>query len=210
MKRTNNYLIQAQQAKQRFLGYDQESLIRKHGLRADDCYIYVNLLCKQYRISRATGDMAFCTGADWQDGNTYEEVMTLLDLLCDSREDRCISGQWQNMQAFGMQFHQNLLEDRKDPFAALLDADPGLLHRAAQALHAQTIPGGDVGYAFPLFEDLKIGLLFWHGDEEFYPRVRYLWDANARQYIRYETMYFATSLLRQSIISTASEEAGGE
>lgn len=201
MARTNNYLIQAQQAKQRFLTYDQETLIRKHRLASDDQYLYVNLLCKQYRISRTTGDLDFQQGDSWRDGNTYEEVMTLLDLLCDSRDDRCLSGNWQNMQSFGLQFHQNLLEDRQDPFAMLLDRDPGILHRAAQVLRAQTIPGGDVGYAFGLFEDLKIGLLFWHGDEEFFPRVRYLWDANARQYIRYETMYFAADLLRQSIRS---------
>ena len=199
MARTNNYLIQAQQAKQRFLTYDQEKLIRKHGLDWDDQYLYVNLLCKQYRISRTTGDLEYRTGDSWQDGNTYEEVMTLLDLLCDSRDDRFLSGHWQNMQSFGLQFHQNLLEDRADPFAMLLDENPRLLHRAAEALRAEPLPGGDMGYAFELFEGLKIGLLFWHGDEEFYPRVRYLWDANARQYIRYETMYFAVDLLRRRV-----------
>jgi hypothetical protein len=74
-----------------------------------------------------------------------------------------------------------------------------LLHRAAKALGADVIKGGDMGYAFTLFEGLKIGLLFWHGDEEFLPRIRYLWDANAKQYIRYETMYFAVDLLLRRI-----------
>lgn len=199
MARTNNYLLQAAQAKKRFLTYDQEKLIRKFSLASDADYLYVNLLCQPYRISRSTGNLQKREGAAWLDGNSYEEVMTLLDLLCDSRDDRRLAGTFQSMQTFGMQFHQNLLEDARDPFAEIIDANPTLLHRAAAALGAEALSGADMGYAFELFDGLKIGLLFWHGDEEFAPRVRYLWDSNARQYIRYETMYFAVSLLRRRI-----------
>ena len=94
MGKVNNYLIQAQQAKARFLTYDQQALIRKFRLRADEDYLYVKFLCKPYRISRTTGDVEFREGERWLDGNTFAEVMTLLDLLCDSREDRWISGRW--------------------------------------------------------------------------------------------------------------------
>ena len=195
----DNYAIQAEEARLRFLTYDQERLIKKFRLEHDDIYFYVNFLCKQYRVSRKTGDMEFRDGDAWRDGNTYEEVMTLLDLLCDSRDDRWISGRWSNMQSFGLQFHQNLLEERRDPTAERVDRNPQLLHRAAKALGAEAIAGGDIGYAFELFDGLKIGLLFWHGDDEFLPRIRYLWDANAKQYIRYETMYFAVDLLLRRI-----------
>ena len=199
MARVNNYLIQAQQAKKRFLTYDQQKLIRKFDLQFDPEYLYVNLLCKQYRIERTTGDLHRRDGETWSDGNSYEEVMTLLDLLCDSRDDRCLAHTWQNMQTFGLQFHQNLLEEPRDPTAERFDRNPQLLHRAAKALGADVIKGGDMGYAFELFEGLKIGVLFWHGDDEFLPRIRYLWDANAKQYIRYETMYFAVNLLLRRI-----------
>lgn len=200
MARTNNYLIQAAQAKKRFLTYAQNDLIRKFKLNFDGEYLYVNMLCKPYRINRTTGDMESRIGEDWQDGNSYEEVMTLLDLLCDSREDRWISGRWKNMQAFGMQFHQNLLEDTRDPVAECFDREPERLHRACAALGAEKIPGGDYGYAVELFDGLKIGILFWHGDEEFAPRIRYLWDENAKMYIRYETMYFAVGLLKKQLL----------
>ena len=199
MTRKNNYLIQAQQAKARFLTYDQEKLIRKFGLQCDAQYLYIDLLCKPYRLNRVSGDLQRLHGEEWIDGNTYEEVMTLLDLLCDSRDDRRLAHSWQNMQSFGLQFHQNLLEEARDPFAMKIDTDPMWLHRAAETLGAEKISGGDFGYAFELFDGLKIGLLFWHGDDEFAPRVRYLWDANAKQYIRYETMYFAVDLLRRRI-----------
>ena len=56
-----------------------------------------------------------------------------------------------------------------------------------------------MGYAVELFDGLKIGILFWAGDEEFTPRFCYLWDENADQYIRYETMFYAVDLLRQRL-----------
>lgn len=205
MARTNNYLIQAAQAKKRFLTYDQGRLAEKFSLDFDEDYLYVNLLCKRYRIDRKTGDMEYREGDTWRDGNSYEEVMTLLDLLCDSRDDRWLTGRWKNMQAFGLQFHQNLLEEQRDPLAETFDREPERLHRACRALGAEKIPGGDYGYAVELFDGLKIGILFWHGDEEFAPRLRYLWDENAKMYIRYETMYFAVDLLKRRLRAVSGE-----
>ena len=199
MQWRNNYLIQAAQAKARFLTYDQEKLKAKFGLNADEMYLYVNLLCKQYRLNRKTGDLQYRAGKVWHDGNSYNEVMTLLDLLCDSRDDRRISGQWQNMQSFGLQFHRNLLEEPRDTLAERIDAAPEKFRAACAELNAVPITGGDLGYAVELFDGLRIGVLFWHGDEEFAPRLRWLWDANAGMYLRYETMYFAVGLLRQRL-----------
>lgn len=199
MAKTNNYLIQAAQAKARFLTYDQQALIKKFRLRSDDSYLYTKFLGRTYRIDRATGDMEYLQDT-WRSGNSFGEVMTLLDLLCDSREDRWISGSWKSAQSFGMMFHQNLLEDAKDPMAEAIDRAPEAYRAACAALGAETIPGGDMGYAVELFDGLKIGMLFWHGDEEFAPRLRYLWDANARMYLRYETTYFAMGLLEQRLM----------
>lgn len=199
MARVNNYLIQAGQAKERFLTYDQEQLIRKFSMNHDAEYLYTGLFGKPYRISRTTGDISFLEDGLWQDGNSYEEVMTLLDLVCDSRDDRWLSGKWQNMQAFGLQFHQNLLEESRDPAAVCFDRDPGRLVRACRGLGGEKISGGDYGFAVELFDGLKIGVLFWHGDEEFLPRLRFLWDANAKMYIRYETMHFAVGMLRKML-----------
>ncbi len=199
MARVNNYLIQAQQAKTRFLTYDQDKLIRKFNLEYDEDHLYVRLLGEPYRICRKTGDLRRSRDDQWQDANTFEEIMTLLDLLCDSRDDRFLTHRWQNMQSFGMQFHQNLLEEQRDPMADRFDQNPELFHHAAKMMGAEPIFWGDMGYAFELFDGLKIGMQFWHGDEEFLPRIRYLWDANAKQYIRYETMYYAVNLLLRRI-----------
>lgn len=199
MTRRNNYLIQAEQAKARFLAYDQEAIIAKLRLEFDDGYIYVNLLRQPYRISRTTGAMERQTAGIWQDGSSYEEIMTLLDLLCDSREDRCLAHSWKSMQTFGQMFHRELLESR-DPFAEKIEADPEGFRRACLSLGGQPVPGCDLGYSIELFDKLPVAIQFWHGDEEFSPRTRWLWDANALQYIKYETMYFAVKLIKIRIL----------
>ena len=199
MARTNNYLIQARQAKERFLTYDQKKLIRKLNLKADETYLYVPMLSQTYRISRQTGNMERLMEESWTDANTFEEVMTLLDLLCDSREDRFISGRWKNMTSFGLMFHQNLLENAKDPWAEKFQAAPEAFRRACRALGGEVFLSGDIAYAIELFDGLRIVVQLWFGDEEFPPNLRFLWDENALMYIRYETMYFAKGLLLQHL-----------
>lgn len=194
----NNYLRQAAQARERFLTYDQVALIGKLGLSFDETYLYPVMLGSVYRIHRTTGSIQRQTPAGWVEAD-YQQTMTLLDLVCDSREDRFLTGRWQNMGAFGHMFHRSLLEEARDPTAERYDRNPKGLEWALQALNGRKIPGGDIGYAVELFDGLEIGLQFWRRDEEFAPRLRYLWDENANMYLRYETMYFATSLLHRRI-----------
>lgn len=195
MERRDNYAIHARQAKERFLTYDQQKLIRKLRLKADDTYLYTKMLSQLYRIRRDTGDMERQVDGDWVDGNSYAEVMTLLDLICDSREDRYLACRWKNMQTFGLMFHRNLLEDSKDPWAERFQKDPEGFRRACLALGGQMLPNGDVAYAIELFDGLCIALQLWFGDEEFPPNLRILWDENALMYLKYETMHFAKGML---------------
>lgn len=199
MARQNNYLIQATQAKELFLTYDQQQLIRKFRLEADENYFYVNLLSRPYRLNRKNGDLEYREAGVWRDGNSFEEVMTLLDMLCDSKDHRRISGRWQNMLAFGLQFHRNLMEDQPDPLARRIHREPEHFRQACHALGGCELGGADISYALELFDGLPVAIQFWHGDEEFEPRLRYLWDENARMYIRYETMYFAVDLLKRRL-----------
>ena len=194
MERKDNYAIHARQAKARFLTYDQQKLIRKFAMPWDETYLYIGMLGRTYRINRTDGCIQWQSGETWQDGNSYEEVMTLLDLLCDSKEDRHLTGRWKNMQSFGLMFHQNLLED-KDPWAEKFQAEPEGFRKACLSLGGIELPQGDVAYAIELFDGLRIGVQLWFGDEEFPSNLRYLWDENALMYLKYETMYFARGML---------------
>jgi len=205
MTRINNYEVQLRQAQARFLRYDQKALIQKLKLQADEKFIYVTLLCKAYRLCRRTGSLQRLEGT-WVDANTHGEVMTLLDYVCDSREDRFLTGRFVNMSEFGLRFHQVLLESN-DPFAEAIQTDRAGFRRACLAMGGQPYPGGDEAYSMELFGGLRIAVLFWEGDEEFPARVRYLWDENALMYLKYETMYFALGILRGRILGLMQEKS---
>lgn len=206
MARTNNYLIQANQAKARFLTYDQQALIQKLKLQADRDYLYVPFLHDLYRIRRTTGDLERKMEDAWVDGNGYEEVMTLLDLVCDSREDRHLGGGWKDMSSFGNQFHRTLLEDMADPWAEKFQSDLPGFRRACLGLGGTPLSGGDAAYAIEVFDGLPVALRLWLGDEDFPARLRIYWDENAGMYLRYETMYFARSLLLDRLAERMEQE----
>lgn len=195
----DNYRIQADRAIQRFLTYDQSLLIRKFNLLHDEGYLYVNLLCQQYRLHRKTGFLEKADSHRWISANHFHEVMTILDLLCGSWENRQLTDQWKSMEAFGLMFHRNLLEDQQDSWADQFHHSPEVFRLGCLALNGIPIPGGDYGYAVDFFDGMRVAVQFWFGDDEFHPRLRYLWNENALQYLRYETMYYAVPLILQRI-----------
>lgn len=199
MKRQDNYQIQIAQAKRLFLTYDQEELIRRCLLDFDDTYFYTSMLSEPYRIHRQTGHMERLLEGSWVDGNSFGEVMTMLDWLCDSKPERYITGRWINVVTHGHYFHGNLQEDIHKSYAKLFDEELDAFAAACRNLGGQAFPGADVGYTIELVDGLRIALQLWHSDEEFPPRLRCLWDENTIRYIRYETTWFATGLLMDRI-----------
>lgn len=199
MEKTDNYQIQAAQAQQRFLTYDQDTLIAKLNLLHDAGWLYTMMLRTPYRLNRWDGSLQRKTGGVWEDANTFAEVMTVLDLVCDSRENRFLTGRWKNMSDFGLMFHRNLLEEARDPWALRFDADPEGLRQACLAMGGVPFPQGDVAYILELFDGLPVVVQLWLGDEEFPPALRFLWDENALMYLRYETMHYAKGLLLQRL-----------
>ena len=205
MARTNNYLLQAAQAKRYFLTYDQEALIRKLHLPYDEGFLYPVLFSRRYRLSRKTGDLERKEEGIWLDANTFEEVMTLLDFVCDSREDRFVSGRFKNMADFGRAFHQNLLEER-DPWAQRLQQEPDRFAKACQALGGKPLPTGDIAYSIEVFDGLPLLVQLWFGDEEFPASLRFLWDENALMYLKYETMFYAVPLIQNRICQKMEDQ----
>ena len=197
MERRNNYAIQAEQARKLFCAHDLDAVARAHGLRTDADFLYLHLLSEDYRVSRSSGHIARREGEAWLPADGFDETLTIFDLLCDAKPGRHAVGTWRTTLDFGGQVHRGLLENEKpDALELLYDKDPARLRAACEMLGGEALPGADVSYALPFFEDLRIAVQFWHGDEEFSPRLRFLWDAAADQYLRYETMYYALSLLR--------------
>ena len=202
MEKRDNYQIQAAQAKAHFLTYDQQELIKRCGIKFDEQYLYIRFLGDKYRICRVSGDMERLHKERWIDGNSFPEVMTILDWLCDSKIDRYITGRWVNIVNQGPSFHRNLQEDGEDPDARWFSEHPEAFCRVCERLQGQNVPGGDISYAIELIDGLQILVQLWHGDEEFPPRLRFLWDENATKYIRYETTWYALGLLMKRLRGT--------
>ena len=198
MERRDNYAITAARVRQLFAEYDQQALARKVGAKLDGEYFYVDFLSERYRIHRLTGDISRFHGDAWVEANSFGEVLTLMDLICDSREDRHPTGNWRNMRDFGHGFHQQLLEQR-DPWAERFQEQPEMFAKACEALGGEKYPLGDVAYALPVFGYLRVLIQLWFGDEEFPAQLRYLWDENALQYLKYETMFYAVPLILKRI-----------
>lgn len=199
MARVDNYALQASLARQRFLNYDQQALIRKLQLKHDEDYLYPTMLGEAYRIHRRTGDIQRQLRENWVDANSFAETLTLLDLVCDSREDRHLRFHWKNMNDFGLMFHTNLLEQAKDPWADSFEQEPEGFRRACEALGGIPFEKGDIAYILEVFDGLPLVIQLWFGDEEFPAGLRFLWDENALMYIKYETMHYAKGLLLQRL-----------
>ena len=192
---SDNYQVQLENAQKCFLTYDQEKLIRKFRLKADDTYLYTTMFSTPYRLNRNTGKLERYKGV-WENANTFGEVMPLLDILCDSKEYRYLTGRWASTQHFGKHIHTGLLEIEEDPLATAFDKVPGSLRKACLALGGHSIAGGDEAYAVEVMDGLAIGIFFWHSDEEFPAQLRFFWDENALMYLRYETMHYMLGHLR--------------
>lgn len=199
----NNYDKLAGKARARFLTYDQEELIRRNRLEADGDWLYARLLDRDLRLGRRDAALEAREGGLWVPCVGYEEPMVLLDILCDSKPGRHALGGWKTTLDFGYGVHRALAENA--PPTALerrFDSAPELLRARALAMGGRSTEGfggADLAFLLPFFQDLDLLVQFWHGDEEFSPRLRFLWDAGAGDYLRYETMYYALEMARRRL-----------
>ena len=205
----DNYAIAAEQAKKLFLEYDQEHIIKKLNLRADGDYLYIRFLDLDYRVHRRTAGVEKREGdGPYTDGNSFNEVMTLFDVLCWSREGACLSGEWVTLSALGGGVHsasspsggmfQNAVEHitrQEDRLAEVLEHMGGVV-----------MPKGEPGYQIPVFPFLPVYVQYWRGDEEFPPQLNLLWDRNTTQFLHYETVYYLTNFLLERLTALLERE----
>ena len=59
--------------------------------------------------------------------------------------------------------------------------------------------GGDVCFDMFLFPDLPVRVQFWHSDEEFPPKLDIFWDRNSLLFLHYETLWYASGVLRSRL-----------
>ncbi len=193
-KSASNYDLQVDIAKKIFLEYDQELLIRKFRLEADELWIYMTYLNTPCRINRTTGGVEEYTEKAWQECRNYGTVMTIYDLLCYDRGEKIppLAQQW---CAVGTFIVAGITETEKftRKYAKRFDGRLEQLKAACEKLGGvlqRSIAGADLTYLFQATPFFPILLQFWEGDEEFLPKLMILWDRNTDKFLHFETTFY--------------------
>lgn len=190
----DNYDLQVDIAKQIFLKYDQELLIRKFHLEADGQYLYLTYLNTQCRISRSDGGIDEHIKGAWQECRCYSTVMTIYDLLCYHKGEAtpALSGQWCTVGNFVVTGVTNT-ETFTKKYAAKLDGHLEELKAAVQKIGGvlqERMAGADVTCKFQVTPFFPVLLQFWEGDDEFEPKLMLLWDRSTDKILHFETTFY--------------------
>lgn len=171
-----------------FLQWDQERMIERCRLRADADYLYLNYLGEPHRVDRATGTVENCA-LGCAAGPT--QALTIYDYLCRAEPlpgmcaRRCAANALRHV-AQSSPDTVSLHQKWADHFQLHLPA----LRKALAQTALSPFPQGDAACVFPVFDGFTAVFQFWEGDEEFPPSVRFLWDENTPEYLKYETLYY--------------------
>lgn len=170
-----------------FLSYDQEEMIRRFSLRADDEYLYPVYLGEELRLDRKTGDLLRADGSNVSGGVT----LSVFDFLCRKSDPRPLTGQLYpplSLPGYGTSRPDNVTLQQS--YADAMNGKSGLLRPVLADMGGESFPVGDAAAKFELFPCFPLVFQFWEGDEEFAPSVRFLWDERTADYLRYETLFY--------------------
>ena len=190
----SNYDAQVDIGRRIFLEYDQEQLIRKYDLEADEYHIFLSYLNTPCRISRTTGQIDEWRESSWRECRNFGTVMTVYDLLCYHRGivAPVLAHQWCTVGTFVVTGVTDTGTFTKK-YAALFDGNTDKLIAACEALGGIPEPGrvrADVSYRIPVTKFFPVLLQFWEGDEEFPPKLQLMWDRNAMEFLHFETTFY--------------------
>lgn len=199
----DNYDLQVDIARRIFMEYDQERMIRKFCLKADDQWIYLTYLNSPCRISRLTGGVEECIQSVWQECRNYSTVMTVYDLLCYHKGENApaLTQQWCAVGAFvvtGVTDTETFTKKYAARFNGHLEELRSACEKLGGVLQAR-MAGADVTCKFQVTPFFPVLLQFWEGDEEFAPKLMLLWDRNTDQFMHFETTFYLQGDLLQRL-----------
>lgn len=202
MERVSNYEVTKRRVQKEFLKYDQNDMIEKFKLKSEEDFLYIKFIGHDYRLNRKNGYLEWsedgfrnCVEAD------FNEVLTIYDLLCDSKEHCKASGEYVNLKSMSKirgsskSLGDGLFSGSEKRF----DHQGTLLSRACEKLGGIEAGKGDVAYEIPLFEFLNCRIQFWNSDEDFEAQMQIFLDKNILDFMRYETIWYAVSHLMKRI-----------
>lgn len=183
--RQSNYDQVIENWRLKFLEMDQEELIRKFQLEADEEFLYIIYFSKRFRIDRKNG---FIT----EDGKSpgFDTVMNIYNTFYYSAAHPVASGnlvafrQVKRVYPFEAAYRRTIIFRLQELFAGKTEE----LRKACEALGGTLLSQGDVGYVLPVFPFLNIAVLFWDKDEEFEAQANMLFDSEITEFMHEENV----------------------
>lgn len=201
----SNYDKQALMAKELFLKYDQQEIIRKLHLEHDDAYIYLRMLGKKYRVLRRDGSIEVETKKGYSsklsEDVTFNIVMTIYDILCYSRETPVLAKEWCPLALLQITSTPGADTFTKK-YAEAFSGKTEELWKACENIGGrkpEIMAGADVCWEFDLFPCFPIQFRYWDKDEEFPAQIKLLWDKNSLDFMHFETLYYAMGILLDTL-----------
>ena len=183
--RQSNYDQVIENWRLKFLEMDQEELIRKFQLVADEEFLYIIYFSKRFRIDRKNG---FITENGKSPG--FDTVMNIYNTFYYSAAHPVASGnlvafrQVKRVYPFEAAYRRTIISRLQELFAGKTEE----LRKACEALGGTLLPQGDVGYVLPVFPFLNIAVLFWDKDEEFEAQANMLFDSEITEFMHEENV----------------------
>lgn len=183
--RQSNYDQVIENWRLKFLEMDQEELIRKFQLEADEEFLYIIYFSKRFRIDRKNG---FITENGKSPG--FDTVMNIYNTFYYSAAHPVASGnlvafrQVKRVYPFEAAYRRTIISRLQELFSGKTEE----LRKACEALGGTLLPQGDVGYVLPVFPFLNIAVLFWDKDEEFEAQANMLFDSEITEFMHEENV----------------------
>ncbi|MBQ1207133.1 MAG: DUF3786 domain-containing protein, partial [Lachnospiraceae bacterium] len=147
---SDNYEKQVMISRGLFLNYDQDKMIHKFHLQADETYIYMTLLGREYRIRRSDGAVLTEEGECLD----FSTTLTIYDVLCCSAKQPMLAHEWSvvgNLQRLSSSPGTDTFTGK---YAALFSGRAEQLQMACQQIGGRQpaiTAGADVCWEFDLF-----------------------------------------------------------
>lgn len=205
----SNYNKQVYIARELFLKYDQEAIIRKFRLKADEKWVYLPMLDRMYRVSRDSGvieyrssDQENQTCCAYTECLDYQVVMTIYDVLCCSKDMPVLAHEWCPVYSLQITMSSPNSDTFTGRYAKLFSGNTDRLLAACKKLGGEQPAmraSADVCWQFSVFPFFPVQLRFWDGDEEFAPKIQLLWDKKALDFMHFETIYYVQGHLMERL-----------
>lgn len=187
-KKISNYENLIELWRQKFLKMDQEKLIKKFDLEADENSLYLVYFSRKLQINRRDGRISDVRQPERRLG--FDTVITIYNMFHYAIEHPIESGhlvpfrEVKRVYPFEVAYRRTILKQLSNTFSGHVQE----LAKACEALGGIKMAQGDAGYILPVFPFLHIAVLFWDGDEEFEAQGNMLFDSNITDFFHEENV----------------------